>query len=330
MDRLKSMAVFVEVAARGGFASAAGSLDMSATMVAKHIRFLEEHLGARLINRTTRRQGLTEMGRTYLESCHEVLACVEAADASAESVRGVPRGQLRVSAPMSIGAHLVAPAMLEFLDLYPEIKLDLELTDRVVDLVEERTEAAFRIGAVRDDRLVARELFPYRMTVCASPAYLASRPPLLVPADLAAHECLGFSHWTQQHQWRLFRNEEEYLAPVRSRYMINNGEALRQAALRGLGVVMQPLALLAADLEAGRLVRVMPGFEPPARQVSLVYLPDRRTPLKLRAFIDFAMLRLPDIESRLDAGPNAQIDGVRGPRSAGRKVTRATAPNRPA
>lgn len=310
MDRLTSMAVFVEVSAKGGFAAAAEALDISPTMVGKHIRSLESRLGARLLNRTTRRQGLTEVGRVYLERCQEVLRHADAADASAEALRATPRGQLRVSAPMSLGAHLVAPAMLEFLNLYPEVKLDLELTDRVVDLVEDRAEAAFRIGEVGDENLVARDLLPYRMVVCAAPKYLASRPRLTLPEDLIDHECLGFSHWTSQDEWLLFRDGVEHRVPVRSRYQINNGEALRQAALAGLGVVMQPLALLAADLAAGRLVRVMPGFAPRPRRVSLVYLPDRRPTPKLRAFIDFAVRRMPEIERALDGSAAVATDSV--------------------
>lgn len=301
MDRLTSMAVFVEVAAKGGFAAAADTLDISPTMVGKHIRFLEARLGTRLINRTTRRQRLTEVGTVYLERCREALNSVEDAEASAEALRATARGLLRVSAPMSLGAHLIAPAMLEFLDRHPEVKLDLQLTDRVVDLVDDGTEAAFRIGDLRDERLVARRLLPYRMVVCAAPSYLASRPPLVVPADLARHECLGFSNWTQLTHWRLLGGGKEHRVPIQSRYRINSGEALRQAALAGIGVVMQPLALLAADLNAGRLVRVLPGFEPPSRTVRLVYLPDRRPTPKLRAFIDFAMHRIPEIERALDA-----------------------------
>jgi DNA-binding transcriptional LysR family regulator len=307
MDRLTSMAVFVEVATQGGFSSAAVSLDMSPTMVGKHIRFLEARLGARLINRTTRRQGLTEVGRVFLERCQQVLSQVEAAEASAEASRVTPHGLLRISAPMSFGAHLVAPVMLEFLDLYPEVQIDLELTERVVDLVEESTEAAFRIGQISDENLVARELAPYRMVICAAPEYLAGRPLISVPADLIHHECLAFTHWTRHGEWRLIRDGVEHLAPVRSRYRINNGEALRQAALAGHGVVMQPLALLANDLAAGRLVRVLPDYEPPSRPVHLVYLSERCPTAKLRAFIEFALRRIPEIERALDGRPYSSL-----------------------
>lgn len=285
MDRLTSMGVFVRVVARGSFAGAAADLGISPTMVGLHIRALEDRLGSRLIARTTRRQSLTETGRAYHDHCRRILADIDAAEASAQAFRTSPRGLLRITAPVTFGVHALTPALADFMAHYAEIEVDLVLSDRVLDLVEEGFDAAIRIGDVREASLIARSLRPYRMVLCAAPDYLERcGTPEAVP-DLAAQRCLGFSYWREQDRWRLGDAE----VSVNCRFRANNGEALRQAALRGMGIVLQPEALLAGDLAAGRLTRLLPQVDPPSRPMHLIYQSDRRATPKLRCFVDFAL-----------------------------------------
>jgi DNA-binding transcriptional LysR family regulator len=291
MDRLTSMAIYVRAVERGSLSAAAEDFDISATMAGKHLRALEERLGAKLLNRTTRRQSLTELGREYYERCKQILGEVQEAEESASLARSEPRGVLRISAPVSFGSQRLAPALADYLEAYPQVDVDLVLNDRVVDLVEERFEAAIRIGPLPDSGLIARALAPYRSVVCASPAYLARRGTPRLVEDLAGHNCLGFAYWTTGQEWNLYGPQGRETVAVSGRLQANNGQALRMAALSGLGIIMQPEVLLAEDLDAGRLVRLLPEHQPLSRPVHLVYMPDRRLTPKLRSFIDFVVAR---------------------------------------
>jgi DNA-binding transcriptional LysR family regulator len=290
VDRLTSIEVFVAVVDRGSLSAAAPVFAISTTMVGKHLRALEEHVGGRLLSRTTRRQSLTELGRAYYQRCRKVLEELRAADASAHALAGAPRGTLRVSAPVAFGAERLVPALPELLDRHPLIDVDLSLDDRVVDLVGEGFDAALRVGRLASSNLVARPLEPYRTVLCASPAYLAARGTPRVPAELAAHSCLGFT-WSSRTTWRFGDGGDRVDVPVNGRLQSNSGQALRVAALHGLGVIRQSEALLAADLAAGRLVRLLEDFPLAPRPLHLVYLRDRRPTPKLRAFADFVLAR---------------------------------------
>jgi DNA-binding transcriptional LysR family regulator len=298
MDRLTSMAVFVRAVERGGFAAAADELGLSATMVGLHVRALEERLQARLLERTTRRQRLTEVGRLYYERCKQILADVEAADASANALSTTPRGTLRVTAPVSFGVHALAPAIARYLELYPDVEIVLAVNDRVVDLIDEGFEVAVRIGTLADSRLVARPLAPYRMVACASPDYLQRNGTPREPADLASHNCLGFDHWRNRSEWRFEGPRGSHTVGVRGSLRANNGEALRIAALSGIGIIVQPEVLLADDIRAGRLVALLRDYALPARPMQVVYLPDRRPTAKLRTFVDFVIERFGDRKRR--------------------------------
>ncbi len=290
MDRLTSMTVFVRVAELGSFTAAADEFEISATMVGKHVKALEARLGARLIHRTTRRQQLTDIGRLYCDRCKTVLEGAAAAEASIDSLRGAARGVLRITASVTYGARKIASALTEFLRLHPEVQAELVLNDRVADLIEEGFDAAIRIGKLDDSGLIARPLAPYRMLICAAPSYLAENPLPRRPRDLEKHSCLAY--WSQQGRWRLMdRDGREHLVRAESRLRMNNGEALRQAALAGFGIVMQPQVLLEDDVRAGRLVPLLPNYRAPGAPVHLVYLPDRRPTPKLQSFIDFILAR---------------------------------------
>ena len=289
MDRLRSMEIFVAVVDAGSFTAAAEAFGLSPVMVGKHIRHLEERLGAKLLTRTTRRQSLTEIGRKYAERCRAILAEIAAAESGAEAMRSAPRGTLRISAPVSFGSLRLAPAMTEYLARYPEVGLDLHLSDRVVDLVDDGFDAAIRIADQIDPGMVARPLRPYRMMLCASPAYLARAGTPRTPADLAQHECLDFAPLNRRVRWNLEgHGESEFPA---SRFRANNGVALRMAALHGHGIVLQSEALLEEDVAAGRLVPVLEAYLPAPRAMALVYARDRTPTPKMTTFVQFVVDR---------------------------------------
>jgi DNA-binding transcriptional LysR family regulator len=287
LDRLTSMSVFICAADKRSFTAAAEVFGISVTMVGKHVRFLEERVGAKLLNRTTRRQSLTEIGRIYHERCKQLLADADAADACVDEMRASPRGLLKVHAPVSFGSQRLAPALASYLRRHPQVEVDLALHDRTVDLVEEGYEAAIRIGPLADSSLIARALKPYRMWLCAAPGYLSETGAPKTPQDLARHNCLGFAYWQKKNIWRLRKSERTENVQVKGRLTVNNGQALRTAAIEGLGIIMQPEVLVGDDVAAGRLVRLLPDYELPSRPMHLVYLADRRPTPKLRSFIDF-------------------------------------------
>ncbi|AKJ70177.1 LysR family transcriptional regulator [Pandoraea thiooxydans] len=289
LDRFVSMAVFICVADKRSFTAAADVFGISATMVGKHIRTLEARVGAKLINRTTRQQSLTEVGRLYYDRCKQLLADADAADACAEDLRAAPRGVLKIHAPVSFGSQRLAPALADYLRRYPEVSVDLALTDRAVDLIEEGYEAAIRIGALPDSSLVARALKPYRMWLCASPAYLSESGTPRTAQDLAGHNCLGFAYWHKKDTWRLRKSGQTEHVRVRGRLNVNHGHALRTAAVAGLGIIMQPEVLVEDEIAAGRLIRLLPDYELPSRPMHVVYPADRRPTAKLQTFIEFVV-----------------------------------------
>ncbi|MEA1650929.1 LysR family transcriptional regulator [Nitrospirillum sp. BR 11164] len=288
MDRLTSMRIYVLAVELGSFSAAAAALDMSSQVVGKHVRALEQHLGVRLLNRTTRRQGLTDIGRTYYERAKIILAEVDAADSLAAESRAVPRGRLRVNAPVSFGVHVLAARLADYMRRYPEVSVDLTLANRRVDLIDEGYDVVFRIGDLSDSRLMARALAPYRLVLCAAPSYLDSHPPLIHPLDLRDHECLLFPNTAIRSTWPFEGPEGLVSVPVEGRLSIDSGEALQVAVRAGLGVALQPLEVARADLAAGHLIALLPDYTVPARPMHLLYAPDRRMTPKLRSFLDFA------------------------------------------
>jgi len=291
VDKFVSMEIFVAVVEAGSLTSAAERFDISSAMVGKHIRSLETRLGTRLLTRTTRRQSLTEIGRQYYEQCRRILTDVKAAESLAEAMAATPRGVLKVTAPLTYGVEVFSPAMTDYLTAWPEVSLELDLSNRVVDLVEEGFDAAVRIGRLPDSSFVARPLKPYRMRACASPEYLARMGTPRTPADLARHECLGFLHWGREGLWRLDGESSDENQLRAGRFRANNGQALKMAALRGFGLVLQPEALLANEIESGRLVSVLDDYLPDGSPVHLIYPRDRRATPKLTTFIDFVIER---------------------------------------
>jgi DNA-binding transcriptional LysR family regulator len=288
MDRLTSMAVFVKAVDLGSFTAAAAVLGLSSQMVGKHIGFLEEHLGAQLLHRSTRRQSLTTIGRAFYDRCRIVIAEAEAAEATARELTATPRGRLRISAPLTFGSIALAPLMRRYLPAYPNVEVELNLTDRYVDIVGEGYDAVIRLGPLKDSALISRALSPYRLIACASPAYLAEHGTPLTPEDLSTHECLGFVYWSglPSSEWRFVRDGHVHDVPVRSRFQVNDARVLCEAALAGHGIVLQADLVLTDDLAAGRLVQILPDYETPSRSLQIVFAATRPPTPTLRSFID--------------------------------------------
>lgn len=302
MDRLASMSAFVKVVDTGAFASAAVALDMSPQMVAKHVAYLEARLGSRLLNRTTRRQSLTAIGRTYYERCKLVLADVRWAEEAAEEGRGAPRGQLRINAPLSFGTYMLMPLVTQYLHGHPSVEVDLVLNDAFVDLVEDGYEAIFRVGPMIETSLTAIELRPFRIVACAAPEYLRQRGTPVHPDELSKHECIGQSHWSRpsNYGWRFFDGERLLEPDVNGRLRCNSANAIVVAALAGAGIAFVFEDIIRAELEDGRLVRVLPGHDSPTRPVHMLFHPERRQTPKLRSFIETVVSALGSPERQDD------------------------------
>lgn len=291
MDRLQSMAVFVKAADTGSFAAAGAALGMSSQMAGKHVSALEQRLGTKLLNRTTRSQSLTEVGRQFYEHCKIVLAEVDTAESVAQDLTSSPRGRLRISAPVTFGTFSLMPLITQYLKTYPEVQIDLSLTDRLVDLIDEGYEAAIRIGPLTDSTLLSRSLAPYRLIACASPDYLAAHGIPASPAELVDHECMGFTYWARPpaKEWLFTQGGRTHSVQVNNRFQVNDARAQLSAAQDGLGVILGAEVMLRADLDSGRLVRLFPDYEAPSRPVHILFPGDRRLTPKLRSFVDLVV-----------------------------------------
>jgi DNA-binding transcriptional LysR family regulator len=289
MDSLTSMRVFCAVVDNGSFAAAAGKLHLSRAMVTKHVMNLENHLSIRLLNRTTRRLSLTESGAGYYERCTQILNELEEAEAQARQASAEPRGTLRINAPYSFATAHVAPFLPEFLASHPDLKLDLTMNDRFVDLVEEGFDVAVRIATtLPESSLVARKLAPCRMVVCGSPAYFQRHGEPQSPAELERHNCLCYSFCASQGAWSFTsRDGRRHAVKANGSIRANSGDALRAAALGGIGVVLLPSFAVGEELSDGRLQAVLTDCETPESALYAVYPSRRHLSAKVRAFVDF-------------------------------------------
>lgn len=291
LDRFVTLETFVAVARYGSFARAAEKLGLSRAMVSKHVQALEKRLATRLIHRTTRQLSVTEAGRAFQLHAERILADLAQAEGQAASETDRPHGTLRITAPVSFGVSHVAPALAAFLLDHADLRADLSLNDRVVDLVEEGFDLAIRIGRLPDSTLIARRLAPARLAVIASPEYLKRRGIPLVPADLAQHECLGYAYAATRDEWRFTGPEGGMGIAVQGRLRANNGDALREAVLAGLGIAMLPTFLCGAEIRTGRLVCLLGTWRPQDIYVNAVHPPGRPVAAKIRRFVDFLAAR---------------------------------------
>lgn len=289
MDRLDAMQAFVAVADLKGFAPAARKLKLSPSAVTRLIAALEERLGARLLQRTTRSVTLTDVGERYLVQARRILAEVDEAEAAATADRLAPSGHLIVSAPLMFGRLHVNPLMSEYLRRYPEVTGELRLSDRPINLVEEGVDLAVRIGHLPDSSVVARAVGDMDRVVVAAPDYLARRGTPTAPEDLAAHDIIHCSSVMTVHEWRFQRDGRPFRIEIAPRYMTNSAEAGVWHAEQGGGVTMVLAYQAAAAVAAGRLRILLATFEEPPRPIHLVYPTSRLLSSKVRAFIDLVL-----------------------------------------
>jgi DNA-binding transcriptional LysR family regulator len=308
------MAVFAKVVESASFAAAARHFDISPAMVSKHIRTLEERLGVRLLNRTTRRVSATEVGQAYYERCLRILSEVEDAERAAGDLQAAPRGLLRVTTSVSFGAHRLAPAIADYLVAYPDVSVELILQHNYVDLVEERIDLAIRLGQLSDSSLITKKLYAVEMVLCASPGYLAANGTPQKPRDLVKHNCLVYTYATPR-AWSFTdqKNGKAEVIRISGRLLANSGDALLAFALKDTGIVLAPDYLVADELAAGRLIRLLPEYKTQETPVYAVYPHSHYLSAKTRTFIDFLTTRFAHLPQIKRDGSNGGSDARAAP-----------------
>ena len=294
MERLTGMAVFARIAETKSFSAAAARLGLSKSAASKHITRLERELKARLINRTTRRLSLTEVGTIFYEHCARMLAEAEAGELAVSRLYAEARGVLRVTSPAAFGHVQIAPAIPDLIARHPELAVQIVLNDRSVDLAEEGFDVAIRVTDQPPPNVVARKLMTVRWIACAAPGYLQRKGTPRAPQDLKEHNCLFYSFLESSIEWRFRSRQGDSKVRVAGNFTANNSEAIREAALKGLGIALLPSFLVMPDLAEGRLKQLLPGHEVAgavANDVYALFLPTRYVSPKVRAFVDFFVER---------------------------------------
>ena len=314
MDRLTSLTAFVRVADSGGFSAAGRRLNMSTTMVSNHVQALEDRLGARLLNRTTRKVSLTEVGRAYYDRAIQILADIEQADDIAGALQSTPRGTLRLNTSVAIPPFL-APVIAEFTALYPDVTIAMTMTDRMIDLVDDGFDLAVRNMSIPDSSLVTRRVATYRFVVCGSPDYFARCGTPQRPADLVHHNCLIYSRSQWGNDWRFAGPDGEQSIAVKGNLHANSDNALRLAAVHGQGVAMAPSFLVKDEIKSGRLVPVLTEFLQAEYSINAIYPHRHHLSAKVRSFIDLLAKHFRDdpawadpCRSKLNAAPGNSAD----------------------
>lgn len=294
MDRLQSMRVFAKVVEQGSFVAAGNALEMSNAVVTRHVADLEKHLGARLLNRTTRRLSLTETGKTYLERVLQILQDIESADALAMSNSSRTAGTLRLYSHLAFGQLQLAQLLPLYAAQYPDVELDVTLSDRTVDLVEDGFDIGIFIDLQKfDASMIARQLGSAEIILCASPAYIDKHGLPREPSDISQHVCLNFAYEQLRHHWTISDGDGMTAISITSKLVSNNGDLLRQCALAGMGIVIRSSFTLGDDLRTGRLIRLLPRHHLGRLAVMMVYPSRRFLPAKVRSFVEFMNARFP-------------------------------------
>jgi DNA-binding transcriptional LysR family regulator len=295
------MRVFAKVAEVGSFAGAAARLDISPSMVSQHVRALEERLGARLLNRTTRKVGLTETGREYYDRCSQILAELDEADLIAGSLQSTPRGRLRIFCDTNI-ARFIAPVVARFLEDFPETTIDLRSGDRMNDLVEDGFDLAIRAVVPPDSSLIARRLAKWRHTLCCAPRYLENHPSPARLADLAAHNCLRYAYYPFGDEWH-FTDRDGKPAAVRvsGNLVTSSAQILQAVLLSGGGIALAAPFIVEEELKAGTLVSLFPEYRPVEFAINAIYPHRRYLAATVRTFIDRSVDRFVEHQRWLDA-----------------------------
>lgn len=292
MDRFQAIRVFSQVVEAGSFSAAAERLGLSATAASRHVAELEAHLQTRLLNRTTRRVSLTESGRAFYERSVQLLADLDEAEQEALRAAVVPRGTIKLTTSVNFGVRHLAPAIAEFLAAHAEVRFDVSLSDRIVDLVEEGFDLGIRIGSPGSENIVARKLGETRLLPCASPGYLAAHGAPKLPEDLAQHNCFTYEYVTPRNVWRFFdASGGEHAVRVSGNLHSNNGDLLAEAAARDAGIVFEPAFIVGPEVRAGRLVPLLQEFVAPPMPIFAVYPSRKHLSAKVRLFVDFVIGR---------------------------------------
>lgn len=292
MDKYQEMRVFTAVVDAGSFVAAGEALGMSKAAVSRYVSELELRLGVRLMHRTTRKLSLTPEGEVFLVRCRDILSSIEASEAEISTHRVTASGILKISVPVSFGISHLAPLWGEFLDNHPQVMLDVQLADRVIDLVDEGFDLAVRIARLPDSSLISRRLASTRLVLCASPSYLERRGTPHHPSDLAQHDVVGYSLLAMGDQWQFSGPEGPVSVKVRPRIWSNNGDTCIAAALQGTGILLQPTFLIEQHLARGQLVEILTQYRCVELGIYAVY-PSRKFVLpKVRAMVDFLATKL--------------------------------------
>ncbi|MBC3346687.1 LysR family transcriptional regulator [Pseudomonas sp. SWRI196] len=292
MDLFDAMQVFVRVVERGSFSAVARELNLGQPAVSKQIRALEQHLGGALFARSTRHLALTDQGQRFYSHSKEILASLDTARLSFTRGQEQIAGPLRVAAPVSFGRLCIAPLIGEFLARHPQVQIDLKLNDQNEDVLKENIDVAIRIGVVKNEGLVAVSLGASPRRVYAAPAYLQQHGTPLEPADLARHNCLGFTLLEHYDVWRFDQQDKQHRVMIRGNVTSNSSEAIREMVLSGLGISLSPQWLFAADVRQGTVSSLLDAYQPVALPISAVFSQDRRRSARTRAFVDFLRERL--------------------------------------
>lgn len=292
MDRLEAMRILLAAVDTGSLSAASRQLHIPLATVSRRVSELEEHLGARLLLRGTRKLTLTDAGRDYVDSCRRILEDLMEAERTATGEYRAPQGELVISAPLVVGRHHVVPVLVEFLRAYPQIHARIQLSDRVANLLEEHVDVAIRLGELPDSDIIATRIALISRVLCASPAYLASHGTPKEPGDLVSHECITYEGYSAADKWEFRFERTSQMIQVASRLTVNLAEVAVTAAIAGAGIARVLSDQIAEPLKSGLLVRLLQTFEPTPMPVSMVYPRQRHVPLKLRAFLDFATPRL--------------------------------------
>lgn len=287
MDRLHSMTIFVAVVKEESFTAAAEKIGLSRARVSKSVMQLETHLGARLLNRTTRRLSLTETGRIYFERCCSILSDIEEIEGIASEQTSTAHGQLTISAPTSFGILHLKEAIPQYIKRYPQVKISLSLSDRFIDVVAEGFDVVLRIAELEDSSLIARKIAPCKRVFCASPDYLRKNNVPETPQDLSTHQCLIYLNNMKPDSWIFHGRDSIETIKVSGPICSDNGDILKAAAISGLGICLLPTFIVGSDIHEGKLQQILPDYCPPEISVYAVFPSRRYLSAKVRTFVDF-------------------------------------------
>ncbi|HDM8069185.1 LysR family transcriptional regulator [Vibrio harveyi] len=296
MDQLSAMRAFVRVVQTGSFSATGREMNTSQTTISKKVAALEKKIGVKLLARSSRDHALTPAGAKYYQTCVDILGELDEAEAEARSEVASPQGTIRISAPVAFGRILLAPIMAEFFQRYPDINVDLQLSDQHTDLISDGIDVAIRAKQLEDSTLIARHLFDNPMLVLAAPSYLQQHGAPKTLEDLKEHNCLVYSRMKDINVWSFTKQNQKHAVAVNGNFQSDNGDVLLEVALTGMGIVTLPIWMVEHHLKEGRLTQLMNDYTGQNLPFNAVYLQSRYTPLKVRCLIDFLKEKLPNSE----------------------------------